>query len=351
MFQKDTSMFTDWDSTPDPYDDKELLNEHVFCMKLCQFSYDPVDNFVVPKEWGQTVFYQPEAQPMYPIFFVIQNVPKKELYICVRGSRHVNDFWSDGNASVQDLYGSPSHKGFVLSGTNVFNNLPWGAVNSAINSKWRILFTGHSLGGATAAVLLMMFRRKFPDANLKCVTFGCPGVIIKELNEEWYPLIDSVIHIGDPIPFACLHNFYAGANTGLSILTAMGKAILQSEYFPLTFLDSNGKESVAPEYKLLVPPGRVFAVGLSRAGKLRLVEYKDTAYFDGFQYFLNQACHLISFYVKTLFKLGGVDKEPEICYPPINLPPDFIPAYPLVSNPKINQYYAQQTMTNPVLSH
>ena len=336
-----------WDKAPDPYEDKELLNFHVFCMKLCQFSYDPIENFVVPKEWGVTISYQPEAKPMFPIFFVVQNVSKKELYICVRGSRHPNDFWSDGNASVEDLYGSPSHKGFVLSGTNVFNNLPWSAINSALENHFKIIFTGHSLGGATAAVLLMNFARRYKDANLKCVTFGCPGVVIPELNAEWYPLIDSIIHIGDPIPFACLHNFYSGASAGVNILQAMGKAIFQSEYFPLTFLDSLGREDTAPEFKLLIPPGRIFAAGLNSFGQLKLVEYKELSFFDGFQFFLNQSCHLIAFYVKTMLRLAGLDDEHPLFYPPLNLPPDFIPAQPLNFNQEHHSYYRMQISNMP----
>ena len=321
----------DYEKLPNPYDDEELKNLHFFAMKLCAFSYDPHDGYQVERSWGRTVFVQGSAQLMLPIFFVVKNTEKKELYIVVRGSRHPNDFVTDLIADSVKLYGTESHKGFVESAQSVFDKLPWPEINPCIQQNYRILFTGHSLGGATASILLMHFVKRLGYTNCKCITFGCPGVVIPSVSKEWYSMIDSVFHIGDPIPFSCMHNIKVNASTGIDFVTALSKALVKSfDYFPLTFLDSKGRSETNPAYALLVPPGRMFAIGQNVYGALKIIEYRGFDFFDGIQFFLDQAAHLIANYWKTMNLLCDEQPEPKFeNIDPTMIDPSFFPSQPL----------------------
>jgi hypothetical protein len=320
----------EYESLPDPYQDTHLRDLHYFAMKLCTFSYDPKDDYEVEKSWGKTIFFQPNAQLMLPIFFVVKNDERKEIYIVVRGSRHPNDFVTDLIAESVDLYGSESHKGFVESAESVYEMLPWSEITPCIKQGYKILFTGHSLGGATASIVLMHFVKKLNFTNCKCITFGCPGVVTPDASKEWYSLIDSVFHIGDPIPFTCMHNIKVSASVGIDFIAALSKAIIKSfPYFPLTFLDSKGAADTNDTYSLLVPPGKLFAIGQNTEGAVKIIEYKGFEFFDGIQNFLDQSGHLIANYWKTMDMLCNPEPEPVFTNTRTDtIDPGFFPAQP-----------------------
>lgn len=292
----------DWDKAKDQYENKQLFDEHYLCMRLVNLSYNPQDDYKVPSDIGITIGYNGFAGPMNPIWFCVVNDEKKAVYICVRGSRDILDVYSDLKSNVIDFYGCPSHQGFVEGGRTIFDNFPWDKLEPCIRKGYSFLFTGHSLGGACAAIATIEFYQKYRDTKLKCVTFGCPGVLTPDYAQQWYPVIDSVFHIGDPIPFACNHNLFT-PKSGVNFIGALAGALKESEYFPLHFLDSKAREDVSPDYQLLLPPGRYFAVGLTTTGDLKVVEYQGVDFFDGLQSFLVQSGHLIKFYISTYDRL------------------------------------------------
>lgn len=314
----------DWDNMPDAYRNRDLLEEHYLCMKLVNMSYNPQDDYQVPEEFGKTIDFNGSAGPMNPIWFCVINEKKKVMYICVRGSRDIFDVYSDIKSSVIDFYGCPSHQGFVEGGRTIFENFPWEKIDKAVKHGYSFIFTGHSLGGACAAIAAIEFSQKYEHAKCKCVTFGCPGVLTPDYAQNVYPYIDSVFHIGDPIPFACNHNLLT-PKSGVNFLGALAGALKESEYFPLQFLDSKAQQDISTEYDLLVPPGRYFGIGLDTKGTLKIVEYQGIDYFEGLQSFLVQSSHLIKFYVDTYDRLYNERVNPNASEfkQPVKLPPEF----------------------------
>ena len=323
-----------FDGSDNVYHDRQLLEEHFMSMKLTYFSYHPEELSLFPEEYGKIVYHQREAQVMLPSYFISLNQSKQEIYLVVRGSKEANDLFADADGTVVDLYGSTSHGGFVQSGINLFNSLPQDIINSAIEDGCKFYFIGHSLGGACASVVMMMFKEKYPNIRAKGVTFGCPGLLLPEYSEKWKDpsnwCIDSIFHVGDPIPFSCNHNILASAKTKFEFFANISKALVDKpEYFPLSFLNLKSHEETSSEYELLVPPGRLFAIGVSSRGSIQIERYEGTQYFDGFQPFLTQACHLVVFYMSSMEWFVEKAKIDDILSQPIELPEDFIPAIPI----------------------
>lgn len=319
------------------YTDTALLAEHYMCAQLTVESYrqplTDIDNF--PSEFGVKIFIHQEAEIKCPAFYIAQNVQKKEMYIVVRGTKHPKDIFADGDGTVVDLFGSESHGGFVNSGKNVLKLIPKEILLNAMNEGYKFYFTGHSLGGAVAAVLYISFKKNWPKLSGKCVTFGCPGLLLPEFNDEWKDpndkCIDSIFHVGDPIPFSCNHNILATNKTKLEFIQNITKVLTdKSEYFPLSFLNVKSHEDTSDKYDLLVPPGRLFAIGIGLNGIVQIKPYEGSyEYFNGFQPFLTQACHACLFYMSSMSWFVEKSKIDELLAIPVNLPPDFFPAMPI----------------------
>ena len=77
-----------------------------------------------------------------------------------------------------------THKGFVKSSDFVYSHIrPWVErfYRKYSEQEYRFVFTGHSLGAATAALVYY----KYPTlANKRLVLFGCPGMILFPWEEE-----------------------------------------------------------------------------------------------------------------------------------------------------------------------
>ena len=329
---------TSWEEGEYAYNDRELLNEHYMCMRLVFFSYEPPDDYTkFPEDLGKVYYHLREAQILLPAYYIAVNKPKKEIYIVVRGSKEANDIFADANGSVANLFGSSSHGGFVQSGKNLFDNLPKKLINAAIRNDYKFYFVGHSLGGACAAVVMMNFKAKHPNMRAKCVTFGCPGLLLPEYSDKWKDptnwCIDSIFIVGDPIPFACTHNIFASTKTAFTFFHNISKALVEpSDYFPISFLSHKSYEDTSNIYKLLVPPGRLFAIGASAKGSIQIQRYEGSVqYFEGFQPFLTSACHLYNFYYDTMKWFVEKAKIDDFLAKPVQLPPDFIAATPILS--------------------
>lgn len=74
-----------------------------------------------------------------------------------------------------------------------------------VDAGKRLIFTGHSLGGALATIAALEFALKYPDRDVVCVTFGSPRVGSKGFKEQFDRMVDlsyRFVNERDVVPHA-----------------------------------------------------------------------------------------------------------------------------------------------------
>ena len=146
----------------------------------------------------------------------------KTLCISFRGTESIEDIFTDLNISrvpmdlnfpidlKESLY---VHNGFLKQFESVKLNIEQEIIEYYINlnkqsnntneDENKIIFSGHSLGGALATIASLYFKLKYKELNICCITFGSPRVgcndFVKVFNQE----INSsyrFVNDNDPIP-------------------------------------------------------------------------------------------------------------------------------------------------------
>ncbi len=73
-----------------------------------------------------------------------------------------------------------------------------------------IVFCGHSLGGATASLLAMLFRDKYPSIHIECFAYAPPPVVDAQLAEASKDVVTSYVWGADVVPslsWGTVHDF------------------------------------------------------------------------------------------------------------------------------------------------
>jgi pimeloyl-ACP methyl ester carboxylesterase len=123
---------------------------------------------------------------------------------------------TDAGGWMRDLTAWPAyfpalgwtHEGFGSGGVDL-----WKEVSLLLPANSRVIFAGHSLGGALAQCLAVQYATQRPDASFEVVVFGSPRVALTT-NLFFHAAIRKALdvrlfaRIGDPvidIPFAPLY--------------------------------------------------------------------------------------------------------------------------------------------------
>lgn len=70
-----------------------------------------------------------------------------------------------------------------------------------IDPEFKLIVTGHSMGGGAAAMLTMMIREQLPMfENTECYTFACPGCMTLELAQSCSPYVTTLVYGTDVVP-------------------------------------------------------------------------------------------------------------------------------------------------------
>jgi predicted lipase len=129
--------------------------------------------------------------------FVETHDKLKLQWVVVRGTANFENVKLDADyiKATHTEVGVPLHKGFWESSNAVYN-----AVRPLLNKNYQTFVTGHSLGGAIAAILMMRFHNEGLPLG-QCVTFGQPKVTNENGVERYrdLPLL-RVVNNEDPVP-------------------------------------------------------------------------------------------------------------------------------------------------------
>ena len=82
-----------------------------------------------------------------------------------------------------------------------------------IEGNQKVIFTGHSLGGALASIAAVDYKVIFPDSDIRLVTFGAPRVGNKNLKEAARDVLGlrncyRVVKIFDPVQFTPIIGYH-----------------------------------------------------------------------------------------------------------------------------------------------
>lgn len=131
--------------------------------------------------------------------FIVPDEKNKIYWVSCRGTANWKDakldseFWK----TKHNLLHVPIHEGFYKSAVVVYDKI----IRSIPFNHYRIRLTGHSLGGAIAAILMLLLSetRKIDD----CITFGQPKFCTKALLRKYkhlLPLLLRIVMDEDPVP-------------------------------------------------------------------------------------------------------------------------------------------------------
>jgi hypothetical protein len=164
------------------------------------------------------------ASEFQPVAYVAVDEASQWVVLAVRGTLSGHDTLMDACAEPCPFPGGHAHAGFVAAAWQVVRQfLPVVAHHLATRPGFRLILTGHSAGGAVAALTAALCRSGDPDveaaamrgamqvgqrvdeamAAVRCATavaFACPAVASVRLSRAMEPYVTSVVAGRDVIP-------------------------------------------------------------------------------------------------------------------------------------------------------
>ncbi|KAL0041862.1 hypothetical protein WJX79_007144 [Trebouxia sp. C0005] len=132
--------------------------------------------------------------------------------------------------------GTQAHSGFLQQFAGVCRpDVPEKNMSSVIEQlsggrvPTRVLCCGHSLGGALATLGATWAALQYPQADIRCITFGSPRVGNKAFKRAFHTLVGTslrLVHGGDPVPVLPPAFVYHHVNGAIHIMN--GKIKLKS---------------------------------------------------------------------------------------------------------------------------
>ncbi len=145
-----------------------LMLEHA---RRAAAAYDSSD--AIRGEFGESDLAVKDLPHIKVKVFVETHESSKLQWIAVRGTANLEDIKLDAEFIMEDekLEGVPLHKGLAVCARDVHEY-----VTPLLLPGYQVRLTGHSLGGAIAAILAMIFHSASDVTLDHCYTFGQPKV-------------------------------------------------------------------------------------------------------------------------------------------------------------------------------
>lgn len=134
-------------------------------------------------------------------------IENNNIYVVCRGTSSFTDIITDLKVSRKKcifLKNTYIHRGFLEQYTSVRDNLvkKINEINN-VNIK-RIVFCGHSLGGALATIGALDFKLQNTNSRIHCITFASPRVGNTEFSKLFNKEIKNscrIVYHRDPVSF------------------------------------------------------------------------------------------------------------------------------------------------------
>eukprot|EP00474_Spongospora_subterranea_P009523 CRZ09981.1 hypothetical protein [Spongospora subterranea] len=153
-----------------------------------------------------------------PSYVCFTQHQQKEIWVAISGSSTIEDVLTDLHAhicpvEVPEYEGVYAHSGIWKSAQKMAQELRQSHVLALFlheHPDYDVIFTGHSLGAATASALMMLLKVIPLDDSagraIRAVGFGCPPVFSTKLSEQEFPTLAQVVIADDPVTQMHLHS-------------------------------------------------------------------------------------------------------------------------------------------------
>jgi len=167
------------------------LARHVYMTVLAtEAVYHPPSersNFMQRQTRSFSRFLIPRNHPQSEHVLVMDVATSNTVIVAYRGTADLTDLWTDMKYPAVPVLGGKVHKGFYDRCKEYDAVLPLIHIAEWIKAGKHVVFTGHSLGGASAIVnTLRLLEEEMLDAQLRdslaCITFASPLVGDKDLQ-------------------------------------------------------------------------------------------------------------------------------------------------------------------------
>jgi hypothetical protein len=116
----------------------------------------------------------PYTSPCQPAFCWVASREKKTAILSIRGSNSIGDIFTDGKAHAVPMLNGYCHEGILTAAEWILGGAGLVAViGRYCQEGYRVILTGHSLGGAVALVCGILLSDSI--SNLSVYTYGAPG--------------------------------------------------------------------------------------------------------------------------------------------------------------------------------
>ncbi|KAJ7203256.1 alpha/beta-hydrolase [Mycena pura] len=185
-----------------------LFDDFVLYTKYSSAAYQ----LVCPSPLGKTLIRSFETGPTPG--FIALDTTREEIIVSFRGTFSLADAVTDAKVllapfvspGVIELSNVTVHRGFLDAFNNVAEDV-LAAVRTELEKfpAYKVVVTGHSLGGAIAALAAPSLKTALPKANVKLFTFGQPRVGNRQYAQYVEDLIgvDNIfraVHTLDGVP-------------------------------------------------------------------------------------------------------------------------------------------------------
>ena len=117
------------------------------------------------------------------------------IYVSFRGTKDLNDILDVINIKPKKIFENTQvHSGFAEQFLSIEQDITKDINHLMIEYPIeKIIFTGHSMGGALATIAAVTYSKMFRDLYITCHTFGTPSLGNKNLKHLFEACIDEII--------------------------------------------------------------------------------------------------------------------------------------------------------------
>lgn len=266
----------------------------------------------LPPNLSNIVFEANESDFYKIPFFVVDSNELNTIFIAYRGSDCLKDWHVDFMASAIEFDRGHVHEGVYFTSLNLFDTYKDQIRQIALSHPGReIVMTGHSLGGAVAAMMAVLFNEEMIDLKVHAVCFAPVASFSKEVWDFTHKYIQTYINYGDLVPFISYYNTYHLPENSLPKIPR--------EQLVNWCIRKINKHSKRPEFRLLVdrythpvlepfklvPPGVSYLIRITdkKAATVELQTIEDNqVYFGQFVKNLSSLKHAMKLYKHSVIR-------------------------------------------------